>query len=132
MRIAYINTDDVNRAVAARMARTLGVVVWDLHPKDPPPDGMYDAVLYNLDDMMRHRGGDVLAEILRGPSTCPKAVHGYGLSEHQAATLRLRGVAVAQRLQLDLIQTLYRTSVLNLVSVPPDDALVDETWIDRT
>jgi hypothetical protein len=130
MRIAYINSDEVNQAVAARMAGELGVVVCDMHPEGPPQDGMYDAVLYNLDDVMRHRGVDVLAEVLRGPSTCPKAVHGYCLTEDQAASLRLHGVAVAQRLQFDLFRTLCRTVLLNLASVPPDDALMEETWID--
>jgi hypothetical protein len=124
VRIAYVNTDEVNQAVAAQMAVKLGAVVCDLHPKDPPPDGMYDAALYNLDDVPKHQRDDVLEEILRGPATCPKAVHGYDLSEDQAALLRLRGVAVAQRLQLGLFRILCRTVLQNMASVPPDDALL--------
>jgi hypothetical protein len=130
MRIAYINSDEVNRAMVARMAEMLGVRVCDMHPDGPPPDGRYDAVLYNLDDVARHRGDGLLAEVLRGPSGGPKAVHGYCLSEDQAASLRLRGVAVAQRLQPDLLRALCRAVLQGLSSVPPDDALVDDTWMD--
>jgi hypothetical protein len=80
--------------------------------------------------MPRHRRSDILEEILRGPSTCPKAVHGYDLSENQVASLRLHGVAVAQRLRLELVRILCRTVFQNRASVPPDDALAEETWIN--
>jgi hypothetical protein len=130
MRIAYIDTDEVNQAVAAQMAKKLGAVVCALNPKDLPPDGVYDAVLYNLDDVPRHRQRDVLDQIVESRSTCPKAVHGYSLSEDQALSLRRHGVAVAQRLQPDLLRILCRAVVRKLESVPPDDALVEETWIN--
>jgi hypothetical protein len=130
MRIAYVNTDEVNKTVAARLARKFGAVIQQIHPKDLPTNGKYDAVLYNLDDVPRQRQGDILTELLRGSPTCPKAVHGYDLSEAQAGSLRLSGVAVAQRLQLELFRILWRTVVLNLASVPPDDALAEDTWID--
>jgi hypothetical protein len=130
MRIAYINIDEVNLAVASRMAEKHGAVVCGLPPEGPPPDGIYEAVLYNLDDVPRHRRGEVLAELLRGPSNRPKAMHGYDLSEDQAAALRLRGVAVAQRLQPELVRILCQTVLQNLASVPPDDALAEETWIN--
>jgi hypothetical protein len=129
MRIAYMNTDEVNEAVAAQMARKLGADVCGLHPTHSPPAGLYDAVLYNLDDVPRHRRRAVLAEILDSLSTCPRAVHGYDLSEDAASALRLRGVAVAQRLQLGLFRILCRSVLQGLTSVPPDDALLEETWI---
>jgi hypothetical protein len=130
VRIAYINTDEVNQAVSARMARQCGAVVRSLRREDPSPGGKYDAVLYNLDDVPRHRRDEILEELLRGPSTCPKAVHGYDLSDDQVVSLQLHGVAVAQRLQPELIRILCRTVLQNLASVPPDDALVEETWIN--
>lgn len=130
MRIAYLNTDEVNQAVAAMMASTYGDVVHGLRPKDAPPDGRYDAVLYNLDEVPWHRRRESLADILYGPSTCPKAVHGFDLSEEEAEMLRLHGVAVAQRLQPELFQVLHRTVLRNLLRVPPDDALLEETWIN--
>jgi hypothetical protein len=130
MRIAYINTDEVSQTVAAKMARKFGAAVYELNPKDLPTDVRYDAVLLNLDGVPRHRQGEVLAELLRGPWTCPKAIHGYDLSENQAGSLRLQGIAVAQRLQFDLFRILCRAFLQNLTSVPPDDALAEETWID--
>jgi hypothetical protein len=130
MRIAYINIDEVNQDAATKLARKYGCVVCALPPKEEPPEGRYDAVLYNLDDVPKHLRRDLFSEILWGHSTCPIAVHGYGLSEDQAASLRLRGVAVAQRLHPELFRLLYRTVIQNLASVPPEDALVEETWIN--
>src|SRR5262245_21342095 len=98
IRIGYYNTDEVDQAVAARMARGFGAVVCGLHPKDRPRDGAFDAFLYNLDDVPAHRRCDVLAEILHERSDRPRAVHGYTLSEAKAALLRLHGVVAAQRL----------------------------------
>jgi hypothetical protein len=129
LRIGYVNNDEVNQALASRLAEEHGAVVCGLHPDGPMPDGMYDAVLYNLDEAPRLRRGDVLAEILRSPSECPKAVHGYDLSEDEVIWLRLHGVAAAQRLQQDLVQVLFRAILLNQASVPPDDALGEETWV---
>src|SRR5262249_910703 len=60
MRIAYMSTDEVNQAMATLMARKLGAVVCCLNPQDRPPDGQYDAVLSNLDDVPRHRRRDIL------------------------------------------------------------------------
>ena len=37
MRIAYVNIDEVNRDLAARMAAKFGAVVYELLPQDPPP-----------------------------------------------------------------------------------------------
>jgi hypothetical protein len=128
--IAYKNSDMVNQVVAVQLAKRYGAVVRGLHPKDPLPVGLYDAVLYNLDDVSMHRRCDVLSEILREPARCPRAAHGCDLSEDEVASLRMRGVAVAQRLQLDLFRILCRTVLQGLPSVPPDDALVEETWIN--
>ena len=55
MRIAYVSTDEVDQALAARIAAECGAVVCNLLPHDPPPDGLFDAVLYNLDDVPRDR-----------------------------------------------------------------------------
>jgi hypothetical protein len=128
MRIYYINNDEVNLAVANRMAARFGAIVCPVHPHDRLPDGRHDAVLYNLDDVPRYRQGNVLAEILCGPSARPMAVHGYGLSEDLAVSLRLHGVAVAQRLRPDLFRLLCRAILENQAGVPPDDALVEDTW----
>jgi hypothetical protein len=130
IQIAYRNFDEVSHAQAARLARLFGADICDVHPSDPPPDGMYDAILYNLDEVPWHERHAVVAELLNNSSPCPKAVHGYDLSEDEAAQLRLRGVAVAQRLHIDLFRVLCRTVVRKLASVPPDDALVEETWIN--
>jgi hypothetical protein len=130
MRIAYMNIDEVNHAVAAQMAKKYGAVVCSLRPNERPPDGKYDAVIYNLDEVSRESRGDYLAQILHSPLRCPRAVHGYDLSDEEAITLGLAGIAVSQRLELGLIGVLCRTIVQRISNVPPDDALSDETWIN--
>jgi hypothetical protein len=130
MRIAYVNTDEVNHSVAAQMAGRYGAVIDRLHPEEPLLDVPYDGVLYNLDAVPRHRRRDVLAQIVRSRPTCPKAVHGYSLAEDQAFSLRQHGVAVAQRLQSELLRILCRAVIRKQGSVPPDDAIVEETWIN--
>src|SRR5262249_21643996 len=81
-------------------------------------------------ELPRHRRDEVIAAILRSPSSCRRAVHGYDLSEGQAASLRMHGVAVEQHLQFDLFRSLCRTCVQALASKPRDDGLSEETWID--
>jgi hypothetical protein len=129
MRIGYVTTDEVNLAWAALMARKCGAVVRRWVSKLAPPDGTFDAILYDMDDVPRFRQGEILAQLLRARSTCPRAVHGYALSEDEAASLRMQGVVVAQRLQLELFRILCRAVRQQLASVPPDDALLEETWI---
>jgi hypothetical protein len=132
MRIAYATTDDVNHALAARLAGPFGATVTPFHPEHVRPRGRFDAVLYDLDRVPPDRRPGLLEEILSGAPACPKAVHGYSLTEEQAAATRLRGVAVAQRLHPDLVHTLCRAALRDLTAVPPDDALTDPTWINLT
>ena len=44
MRIAYLTTDEVNKHLALRLAAQWEVSVCPLEPRDPPPDGKFDAV----------------------------------------------------------------------------------------
>jgi hypothetical protein len=130
MRIAYVTSDEVNQAAAVAMAELYGAAVSVLRPEDlSAPDG-YDAVLYDLDGVPPREWPSLLEGLRSGPPVCPKALHGYGLTEEQAQALRLRGVAVAQRLNRALVRTLCRSVLRDLKAVPPDDAVTDLTWID--
>src|SRR3954471_9312014 len=110
MRIAYATTDEVNQALAMQLAEECGAVIHGLLPKDAPPDGQFDAVLYDLDDVPRRQRREVLARLLSGPSSCPKAVHGYDLSEEQASALRLRRIIVSRQLEPELFRSLRRAA----------------------
>jgi hypothetical protein len=130
MRIAYATTDDVNRALAAQLAMAFGAVVKGIPPGSAPGDGRFDAVVYDLDSVPPDGRAALLEQILSGRWRCPMAVHGYSLSEGQAAALRLRGVAVGQRLDRELIRTLCVAALRAFTTVPPDDALSDLTWVN--
>ncbi len=106
MRIAYITDDPVNLAVAAGLAKKCGAALAALRRDDDTSLVSFDAVLYDLDGIPPHERSELLGEIIRASSSCPRAVHGYALDDDQARSLRLSGVAVAQRLQLGLIRAL--------------------------
>jgi hypothetical protein len=112
------------------MAAECGAVICALLPKDPPPDGQFHAVLYDLDDVQKHRRADVVAQILLCPATCPRAVHGYDITDEQAKALRRHGVAVGQRLYPGLIRNLCKAAQPSRATVPPDDDLTDLTWVN--
>src|SRR5262245_51930859 len=106
MRIAYVSTDEVNQALVAQTAAECGAVVCTLVPKDPPPDGLFDAVLYNLDDVPRDQRSVLIDELRRARPDRPTAVHGYDINEEQARALNRDGVAAARRLHPGLIRSL--------------------------
>jgi hypothetical protein len=108
MRIAYATTDEVNQALAVQLAQENGAVIHELLPRDAPPVGQFDAVLYDLDDVPKPQRWEILARLLSDPSSCPKAVHGYDLPEEQVSTLRKHGIVVSQHLEPELFGSLCR------------------------
>jgi hypothetical protein len=108
MSFAYMSADDVNRNRVARMATARGATLYMLSPTDPPPDGRFDVVLYDLDSMPPKRREEIVASILGAPSVRPVAVHSYNLGK-QASALREKGVVVADRLGPGLFQALCRS-----------------------
>ena len=64
------STDEVNQSLAERMAAKCGAVICKLLSRESPPDGLFDAVLYNLDDVPPDERPEVL-EGLRRRQTSP-------------------------------------------------------------
>jgi hypothetical protein len=129
MRIAYVTTDEVNLALAVKMARRLGAAVSLVRPEDPAP-ARFDAVLYDLDRVPGDRRPAVLDEQGRAAPNHPTAVHGYIIADDQAKVLRRHGVAVARRLHLRLLHGLCQAAQLSRATVPLDDDPIDLTWIN--
>jgi hypothetical protein len=130
MRIAYASTDEVNQNLAVRIAAECGVEVCKRLPEDPPPDGLCDAVLYNLDDVPRAERSALLEGFRRGKPDHPTAVHGYDITDEQARTLSRNGVAAARRLHPALLRSLFTAARQNRVTVPQDDTKTDLTWVN--
>jgi hypothetical protein len=130
MRIAYVNIDEVNQDLAARMAAKCGAVVCGLLPQDPAPDGQFDAVLFNLDDVPRDQRSALVEGLRQGKSGHPTAVHGFDISDEQAETLRRDGVAVSPRLHAGLLRRLCEAAREIQKPVQPEDASTDLTWVD--
>ena len=108
MRVAYLTTDEVNLTLAEQMAAACGVTLCPLAPKDTPPDGGFDAVLYDWD----YWPADLRQRAAASPRTGPPvALHGYNVRRDEAADLRRRGVAVHRRLRPKVFR-LLRQDVL--------------------
>jgi hypothetical protein len=130
MRIAYVSTDEVDQALVAQMATECGAAVCTLLPQDRRPDGLFDAVLYNLDDVPRDERSVLLDELHRGKPDRPTAVHGYDITVEQARALDRNGVAAARRLHPGLIRSLLNAARRGRETVPSGDAGTEPTWIN--
>ena len=130
MRIAYVATDEVNQTFAARMAAECGAIICHLRPEEELPDGLFDAVLYNLDDVPGAERTAFLEGHCLGIPDCPTAVHGYCLTDEQAEALGRHGVAVAERLRPALLHSLCKAARRSRATVPPHNAPTDLTLVD--
>jgi hypothetical protein len=110
MRIAYLTTDEVNLRLAQAIAGDYGLTVCPLDPRDPPPDGEFDAVLYDWDYWPAPRHCEVLTELRAGRLPDAMAVHGYNLGADQAEALRRHTVGVYRRLQPRVFRSLSRAA----------------------
>ena len=118
MRIAYMNTDEVNEALAEQMAVACGAVVRTVLPKDPARDGQFDTILYNLDDVPRAERSVLLEELRLGRPHSPANVHGYDLTDEQVRTVGQSGIAAGRRLSADLVRSLCRAARKRRENVP--------------
>ena len=108
MRIAYFTTDEVNQDLAVRMAENCGIALHAVSPNDAPPDGRFDAVLYDWDYWPVHWRREILQELLRTPVCGIVALHAYHLEDEQVQALQLNGVATFRRLELEIFEFLAR------------------------
>src|SRR5262245_24695315 len=102
MRIAYLSIDEVNQDLATRLCEGRGDSLEVLEARDPPPDGRFDAVVYDLDCLSATDRQRLLSALTDAPCPRPVAVHGYGLEDGQANALRRNRVAVYRRLDPQL------------------------------
>ena len=108
MLIAYLTTDEVNLDLADRLATGCGAILHPLSFQDGPPNGAFEAVLYDWDYLSPPWRQQLLAELLSRPAPCPVALHGYTLEEEHGEALRRHGVAVFRRLEPGVFLNLRR------------------------
>ncbi len=80
MKIAYMTTDEVNLDLASRTAGDYDATVCMLVPDALVPDGAFDAVLYNLDEMPGDQRSALLERLQQAAPLRPTAVHGYHIT----------------------------------------------------
>jgi hypothetical protein len=108
MLIGYWTIDEVNENTALRMARACGVRLYPLWPRESPPAGGFDAVLYDWDCLPAQERQAVLAGLTAGRRPHAVAVHGYNLEGALAESLRRHTVAVFRRLRPRVFRFLRR------------------------
>jgi hypothetical protein len=106
MRIAYLTTDEVNQELALRWAAGQEAQLEVIWPRDEPPDGCFDAVIYDLDCLPPPLRQQLLTDLAGGGAPWPAAVHSYALEGEQIKALLGRGVIVRRRLRATLFRRL--------------------------
>jgi hypothetical protein len=106
MMIAFCSLDPVNEHLALELAESFDDTLCPLYPKDGPPDGLFDAVIYDLDHWPADCRRGLLAGLCQEPPPCPVAVCSYNLDEGEIKALNVRGVAVFTRLGPDVFRAL--------------------------
>jgi hypothetical protein len=132
MLIAYLSTDEVNRHLACRIAAACSATLRPLSLKDPPPDGRFDAVLYDLDSMPPASREEIVASAIAGPQTRLVAIHSYNLDTRTDA-LRKRGVVVSRQLGSgvlrDLVGRVLGLAPATLPLLGPQGGLADPSIV---
>ena len=106
MRIAYLTTDEVNQELALQLAADQEIRLEVIWPRDEPPDGCFDAVIYDLDCLSPPQRRQLLTDLAAGRAPRPAAVHSYALEGEQIKALLGRGVIVRPRLRATLFRRL--------------------------
>lgn len=98
MSIAYLTHDDVNAAVARRVAGRFGLDLTVLPLKDAGQGVVADLLILDLDHLPPECKSKLFLRIGGGEPREGMAVHSYHLTAAEARVLRKAGVRVARRL----------------------------------
>jgi hypothetical protein len=113
MRITYLTIDEVNPALARRLAPSTGVELHVLAPKDPVPSGPCHAFLCDLDALAPAEPLAILAKWVSALQPDAVALHSYSLSDSQKASLRNDGIRVFRRLGRRVFRQLQQAVAAN-------------------
>jgi hypothetical protein len=113
MRITYLTIDEVNAALALRLARSAGIDLHVLAPKDAVSPGPWHVFLCDLDALSPAEPLLALAKWISALQPELAAVHSYKLSDCQRAGLRKDGVRVFRRLGRRVFRRLQQTVARN-------------------
>jgi hypothetical protein len=108
MLVAYLTTDEVNQDLAIRLASDCGITLWPLSTRDAPPNGAFNAVVYDWDYWPPEKRRELLAMWLAVPVLGCVAVHSYHLEEQEIEALARKGILVFHRLGPKVFHVLRR------------------------
>ena len=98
MSVAYMSHDEVNSALALRIADRLDLDLAALTLRDAEHAIAADLLVLDLDHLPPECESKVFLRVGRGELRSDLAVHSYHLTETEADVLRAAGVRVARRL----------------------------------
>ena len=108
MTIAFLTLDEVNSALADKIASDRDIDIRLFFPNDLPLNGRFDGVLYDSDYWPTDRAEKLLRKLMHFPLSTRVGVLSYNLTREQITALRGNGVMVFHRLNEKAIQTFCR------------------------
>ena len=110
MRVAYLTTDEVNEHLAVTMAAACDIQLVPRAPRETPPDGEFDAVLYDWDYLPLEQRQTFRERLRAGHRPGRVIVHGYNLGKKEVAAWRQQGITVFRRLESKVFRALLRAA----------------------
>jgi hypothetical protein len=114
MRVAYLTTDEVNEHLAVTMAAACDIQLFPRAPRETPPDGEFDAVLYDWDYLPPEQRQELRERLRAGRGPGRVIVHGYNLGKKEVAAWRQQGITVFRRLESRVFRALLRPAPVRL------------------
>ena len=114
MRVAYLTTDEVNEHLALTMAAACDIQLVPRAPREAPPDGEFDAVLYDWDYLPPEQRQELRERLHAGHGPGRVIVHGYNLGKKEVAAWRQQGITVFRRLESRVFRALLRPAPVRL------------------
>jgi hypothetical protein len=106
MIVSYLTSDELNATLARRLARSCGVGLQLLGPKEIQYARFCDLVLCDLDNLSPVERDALLGSCSPGGQQGRLVLHSYRLSEEQMAKYRKMGILAFRRLARPVFQML--------------------------
>ena len=110
MRVAYLTTDEMNEHLAVTMAAACDIQLVPRSPREAPPDGEFDAVLYDWDYLPLEQRQTFRERLRAGHRPGRVIVHGYNLGKKEVAAWRQQGIMVFRHLKSKVFRALLRAA----------------------
>lgn len=123
MKLAILTLDEIAFEDAKQIADRLGHTLQCWWPKEGSPDGLFDALIYDVNSSAPERGQreGLVRMLCTEPLSCSVAVYGYSLDDAQTHVLQQHGVLVRCRFMSELLEELCASADSFRLADPPEE-----------